>query len=116
MRVSFQKKTAEQSAPSNRAGATSKKANNNNNNSSHSTHSVEAADTPTDDLEASAYTLFNVTCSPSKPFIATLQIEGADVPMEVDTGASMTLISKATFDKLWSAEMAPTLNPTSSKL
>ena len=77
---------------------------------------MEAADTPTDDLKASAYTLFNVTCSPSKPFIVTLQIEGANVPMEVDTGASMTLISQATFNKLWSAEMAPTLNPTSSKL
>jgi len=36
--------------------------------------------------------------------------------MEVDTGASMTLISKATFDSLWDPQNAPSLQPTGSKL
>ena len=36
--------------------------------------------------------------------------------MEVDTGASLTLISKSTFDKLWDAQEAPKLQSTTSKL
>ena len=36
--------------------------------------------------------------------------------MEVDTGASLTLISKSTFDKLWDAQGAPNLQSTASKL
>ena len=45
-----------------------------------------------------------------------MQINGAELPMEVDTGASLTLISKATFDRLWDARVAPNLQSTSSKL
>ena len=77
---------------------------------------MEAADTIGKDVDASAYTLFNVRCSPSKPFVVILKIDGENLPMEVDTGASMTLISKATFDKLWNPQNAPSLQPTSSKL
>ena len=36
--------------------------------------------------------------------------------MEVDTAASLTLISKSTFDKLWYAQEAPNLQSTASKL
>ena len=61
-----------------------------------SSHSVETTSTTAVGVDASAYTLFNVTSSPSKPFVVTVQIDGADLPMEVDTGASMTLISNLT--------------------
>ena len=100
------------SSKSLKAGATSKA----NKNISQSTHSVETADTTGNELEASAYALFNVTSSLSSPFIVTLQINGADVQMEVDTGVSMTLISKATFDKIWNSQTAPPLQSTGSKL
>ena len=92
--------------------------------SSQPTHSVETTSTTVADADASAYTLFNVTAytlfnvtsSPSKPFVVIVQIDGADLPMEVDTGASITLISKTTFDKLRSPHKAPSLQPTGSKL
>ena len=61
-----------------------------------------ATDAPeTNDTDATAYTMFNVSGSPSKPYIVTAQINGTELPMEVDTGASLTLISKTTFEKLW---------------
>ena len=86
-----------------------------NKNSSEPTHSVESTITEAD-TNASAYTLFNVTSSPTKPFVVTIQINGAYLPMGVDTGASRTLISRTTFDKLWSLHNAPSLQPTISKL
>ena len=43
------------------------------------THSVETTSTIAVDVDASAYTLFNVTSPPSKPFVVTLQIDGADL-------------------------------------
>ena len=81
------------------------------------TNSVVATDTAeTNDTDASAYTLFNVSSSPSKPYVVTMQVNGTELPMEVDTGASLTLISKTTFDKPWNAQEAPNLQPTTSKL
>ena len=80
------------------------------------THSVVASNTVENDTDASAYTLFNVSSSPSKPYVITVHINGAELPMEVDTGASLTLISKSAFDKLWDAQEAPNLQSTTSKL
>ena len=84
--------------------------------STQKTCSVVATDIAENDTDASAYTLFNVSCTHSKPYVITMQINGAELPMEVDTGASLTLISKATFDRLWDARAAPNLQSTSSKL
>ena len=36
--------------------------------------------------------------------------------MKVDTGASLTLISKSTFDQLWDVQAATPIQPTNSKL
>ena len=36
--------------------------------------------------------------------------------MEVDTGAALSVISKTTYDQLWSKESAPPLKPTTAKL
>ena len=80
------------------------------------THSVVASNTVENDTDASAYTLFNVSSFRSKPYVVTVHINGAELPMEVDTGASLTLISKSTFDKLWNAQEAPNLQSTTSKL
>ena len=42
--------------------------------------------------EQATYTLFNVTTIVSKPLQVTLKINDADLTMEVDTGASLSLI------------------------
>ena len=44
--------------------------------------------------EQATYTLFNVTTNTCKPLEVVLKVNGADLTMEVDTGASMSLISK----------------------
>ena len=64
---------------------------------SQKTHSVVATETAENDTNASAYTLFNVSSSPSEPYVVTVQINGAELPMEVDTGASLTLNSQEHF-------------------
>ena len=46
--------------------------------------------------------LFNVTNTSTKPLLVTVELNQAPVEMEVDTGASVSLISKDTYDKLWS--------------
>jgi len=73
-------------------------------------------ETAENDTDTFAYTLFNVASSPSKSYVVTVQINSADLPMEVDTGASLTLISKSTFDQLWDVQAASPIQPTNSKL
>ena len=75
-----------------------------------------ATETAENNTDASANTLFNVSSSPSTPYVVTVQINGAELPMEVDTGVSLTLIGKSTFDKLWEAQAAPPLQSTNNKL
>ena len=48
-----------------------------------------------------AYPLFNVTNTSTKPLLVTVELNQAPVEMEVDTGASVSLISKDTYDRLW---------------
>ena len=48
-----------------------------------------------------AYSLFNITHTSTKPLLVTVELNQAPVDMEVDTGASVSLISKDTYDKLW---------------
>ena len=48
-----------------------------------------------------AYPLFSITHISTKPLLVTVELNQAPVDMEVDTGASFSLISKDTYDKLW---------------
>ena len=50
------------------------------------------------------------------PFIVKLHIHGVCVPMALDTGASLTIMSKKMFDSLWAEGYAPKLNHTSTGL
>ena len=68
---------------------------------------IEIRDTPT------VYTLANEKCD---PFIVPMYINGVCVHFELDTGASMTLISKKTLDELWMKENKPMLRSTSTRL
>ena len=48
--------------------------------------------------------------------MAQVTIDGASLEMEVDTGASASIISEATYNKLWQADNAPQLHPSDVKL
>ena len=55
-----------------------------------------------------AYPLFNVSHTSAKPLLVTVELNQTPINMEVNTGASVSLISKDTYDKLWpSSATAP---------
>ena len=76
-------------------------------------HLLEEAETT--DGQAT-YTLFNVTTNVSRPLQVSLRINDADLMMDVDTDALMSLINNVTFQKLWPAQSSPALLPTNTKL
>ena len=66
------------------------------------THQVtKPSDSPASDI---SYNLFSVEGSRSRaePIMVTMNVNGADISMEVDTGAHFSLISESTYHKLWS--------------
>jgi len=64
------------------------------------------------------YTLFPVVSSQPTflPWRTSVVINGLEVQMEIDTGASVTLVSEATFDTLKTSTTIPPLEPASIKL
>ena len=51
--------------------------------------------------------MYIVTGTPVKPLLVTVSINNASVEMEVDTGASVSIISEETYNHLWSPGDAP---------
>ena len=65
--------------------------------------------------EEDDYSVYHVTGTPVNPFLVTVSIINTSVEMEVDTGASVSIISEATYNHLWSPEDAPlSRNPVSN--
>ena len=62
------------------------------------------------------YNMFTVGADRVVPFIATLDVEGVPLEMEVDTGAALSLISAATYEQLWPTGNAPQLRKPSIRL
>ena len=62
------------------------------------------------------YSIYEVTTrsNPSEPPI-TMEIGGASLEMELDTGATFSLISEVTYNRLW-GKQPPPLKPTQLKL
>ena len=63
------------------------------------------------------YDLFAVgTDKKVDPYLMSVDIDGATLLMEIDTGSALTLISQATFSTLWNQENSPRLENTSIRL
>ena len=78
--------------------------------------SVHKVEDPTPPEE---YTLYPVVVHHQgvvTPLMSTVTIEGKSLCMEVDTGASVSLISRKTFEELWAGNSAPVLQPSSARL
>ena len=54
--------------------------------------------------------------APPTPLKTAVTLEGKVLDMEVDTGASLSLISEAAFKSLWDASAAPALQESTVKL
>ena len=76
-------------------------------------NSTDADDTP----ENATYDLFAVSGqATTPPLTVQLQVDNAPLEMEIDTGASISLISQDTYTKLWSTQQRPELKPSTQKL
>ncbi len=62
------------------------------------------------------YSMFYAATPRTDPIRVTLSLNTVDHSMEVDTGATLSVISERTYNTLWSGEQAPTLRPSSSRL
>ena len=52
----------------------------------------------------------------AEPYLTTVTINGATLKMEIDTGSAVTLVSQATFSKLWPDGNSPRLEGTAVRL
>ena len=67
--------------------------------------------------EDSTYTMFAVREGrAAEPIRVSVQVSGAKLDMELDTGASTSIISEDTYHRLWPTSEAPPLKPTTKKL
>ena len=73
-------------------------------------------DTVTTPPELQEYTLYPLHDLATRPLKATVEVEDQELIMEVDTGASVTVISEATLGSIWPKQPAPPLQPTAVKL
>ena len=65
------------------------------------------------------YTLFNLSNTQqtgTDPFKVNMNVNGCDLIMEVDTGASISLISENTYKTVWNVEKKPPIKPTNVQL
>ena len=60
--------------------------------------------------------LNNVHTPNSKPLLATLRIQGAHVEMEIDTGATLSVMTYDTYSNTWNGDQAPPIKPTTANL
>ena len=73
----------------------------------HSTHTIS---------EEQVDSMYNVAGSYVKLLVVHARINKAEVAMEVDTGASVSIISEETYNRLWTKDKAPQLKQSDVKL
>ena len=66
--------------------------------------------------EPDTYSLFTVTGHSDRPLLVTVEISGTTSDMEVDTGASCSLVSETTYNKLKTQTGLPPLQSTAAEL
>ena len=74
------------------------------------THHLDAT------VDHDEYNLFTVTSSTNQPLRVLLTLNGANLIMEIDTGATRSVISDKTFIQLWPKDITPPLKPTTATL
>ena len=75
------------------------------------THLVDSTQQYTD-----TYSLFTVTGHSNRPLLVTVEINGTTLDMEVDTGASRSLVSEIIYNKLKTQTGLPRLQSTAAEL
>ena len=82
---------------------------------SQDTHQVQP-DEASGDMESGEYNLFNVKDRNNHPMQVTATINGANLLLEVDTGATLSIISQNTYETLLADGKPPLLQPSGARL
>ena len=83
------------------------------------THQIQTEEAVTDQedmREYGEYDLFVIKNSDHRPLSVTATINGVELPLEVDTGATLSIISEETYKRLYNEDNAPTLKPSGARL
>lgn len=62
------------------------------------------------------YPLFYVSNTATPPLRLVVTVDGVELPMELDTGSSASIISDRTYRTVWPARQRPRLQPSSARL
>ena len=62
------------------------------------------------------YSMYYLTGPPVKPLVVSVKVNNKDLEMELDTGASVSIISEVTYNHLWLQGQTPTLQESQVKL
>ena len=68
------------------------------------------------DVEEEYEPLYYSLSNRPSPIVVTLTVNGAQLPMQVDTGASLSIISEETYRTLWTSGSTPPLQESDVKL
>ena len=78
-------------------------------------HSTAVCPTHVLSAETDDYSMYTLTGSSVKPLVVSVKLNDVDLEMELDTGASISIISEATYNHLWSKEQAPVIQESQIK-
>ncbi len=68
------------------------------------------------DSDAEPYPLFYSSTPRPRPLEITVLLNEVETQMEVDTGATLSVMSEGTYKSLWASNVRPQLNPTGVRL
>ena len=80
------------------------------------TNDVNAEETVTESHQSEEHTLFQVRAGPSRPYKAVVKANGNLLPMEIDTGASVSVVGEKTLKTIQKGETTLELQQTSVRL
>ena len=68
------------------------------------------------DSDAEPYPLYYSTTERPQPIQVTVSLNGVETQMELDTGATLSVMSTRTYNSLWPSDVRPKLTPSSARL
>ncbi|KAK3747895.1 hypothetical protein QZH41_001360 [Actinostola sp. cb2023] len=80
------------------------------------THRMQGEVGNSDEEDAGPYTFYTVRSSRSPPYQVNIELNGKDLQMELDTGASLSIINAKTYETLWGGEDRSPLQNTNMVL
>ena len=83
----------------------------------HKQHTLQLYDQLSDyESEYPEYPMHTLSASHSDAILATVELNKAKLQMEIDTGASRSIVGEDTFNQLWSEKLHPLITPTQIQL